>query len=149
MSRWGSRGYEKAPVVVLVCAALLSLVGCATNTEIHFAGPAKATLYLVDDGTRYVLPAVLALPQRDNPIELFKDSGGRPIRLVTADNARLRGFLYVYKQDFDQTELLAHNVFDLTDEQLEQLKGGSSVKVTGTSARSRPVYKVVLGLESK
>jgi len=125
------------------------------TTAIFFAAPKGAQLKITipaETGTgvrtvEYRFPALVKLAQELPPEKVKEDAGGRPIGMVLPDGTRLRGYLHVYMQKFDEVESLARVEFRLTEEDMAKLKSGKAVTVIGYSARNRPVYKINLGLE--
>jgi hypothetical protein len=142
---------KKTIMMMGMLSTILALVGCASS-RVHFEEPVGSKLILEPSGTQmdaktYTLPIAIDLPQTDNPITQDVNFGGRPVRMSLPDGTRLKGFLYVYKLNMDQVEKLAEVTFVLTGEQISKLKNGYAVTVSGYSPRSRPVYKMNLGLD--
>lgn len=123
------------------------LAGCATTSRVNFAGPEKARFTIVEEEKEHILPVVLDLEQTNDPEAKDIDVGGRPVRMVLPDGTKLQGFLYVYEAELDEAEKLAEVSFDLSAANIERLKKGESVTVSGFSSRNKPVYKIVLGID--
>ena len=141
----------KPTTTIAALGTIILLSGCASS-RVHFEEPIGARLFLDShgpkkEGVEYKLPVAIDLPQRESPKSLAADVGGRPIRMSLADGTKLKGFLYVYKLKMDQVERLAEVTFRLTDEQIAKIENGYAVTGFGYSARKRPVYKIILGLD--
>jgi len=132
---------------MVACGLAALLAGCARYSEVRLVAPEGAKLILVQDELEYAFPSMVKFRQRDSASRLHEDAGGREIHMLLPNGTRLRGYLSVYRISMGQTERLAEVPFLLTDEQLGKLKDGYAVSVFGYTARSRPVYKVVLGLD--
>lgn len=124
-------------------AAMFMAFGCTSTSKVHFREPEGATLRLEDQ--EYTLPEVIELRQRVSP-GAESMSRGTPVRMELPDGTRLRGFLHVYHINMDEVEELAEISFRLTQDQIEKLKDGHAVTVSGQSPRGRPVYKINLGV---
>src|ERR1051325_10561273 len=132
----------------LLLASGLFQAGCASvKWDIYFANPAKTKVMLPHRNASFVMPTMVELTQTEDSKKMNRDEGGEPIRMELPDSTRLKGYLYVFHCKLDQAEKLVRMEFSLTTDQVEKLKSGQAVSVTGLSSKGKPVYKITLGLE--
>lgn len=133
--------------LLLVLAGLLQ-AGCASpRSKIYFANPPMTKVMLPHRNASFVMPTIAELTQTEDAKELKRDEGGEPVRMELPDGTRLKGYLYVFHCKLDQAEKLAQMEFSLTQDRIQKLKTGEALTVTGLSSKSKPVYKITLGLE--
>lgn len=131
--------------LTLVAIALF-LGACNSTSRVHFEGPAKAKMSL--DGVSYTYPVSIDLPQSADVTMFRSNAGGKPVNISLPDGTKLRGFLHVYTIQMSQVEMLAKVSFSLTASDIQKLKSGHAVSKIGYSAGKKPVYKMILGLDS-
>lgn len=133
---------------LFLLAGGLFQAGCASvKSDIYFANPAQTKVMLPHRNASFVMPTMVELSQTEDSKKMNRDEGGEPIRMELPDGTRLKGYLYVFHCKLDQAERLVRMEFSLTTDQVDKLKGGQAVSVTGLSSKGKPVYKITLGLE--
>lgn len=133
---------------LLLIVTGLAQAGCASvKSDIYFANPAQTKVILPSRNASFVMPTMAELQQTENSKEMNRDEGGEPIRMELPDGTRLKGYLYVFHCKLDQAEKLVRMEFSLTMDEIDKLKSGQAVTVTGLSSKGKPVYKITLGLE--
>jgi hypothetical protein len=132
----------------LLIVTSLVQAGCASvKSDIYFANPAQTKVFLPSRNASFVMPTMAELKQTENSKEMNRDESGEPIRMELPDGTRLKGYLYVFHCKLDQAEKLVRMEFGLTMDEIDKLKSGQAVTVTGLSSKGKPVYKITLGLE--
>lgn len=126
--------------ILAVCAGL---TGCVSTSRVFFVEPADCVITL-PDGNMHKFPFATDLVQNEDPLT---GGSGMPIRMMLPDGTPLKGFMHVYKLNMTEVEKLAVVSFKLDAEQINKLKYGHAVTVSGFSAEDRLVYKMNVGLD--
>jgi uncharacterized protein YvpB len=119
------------------------MTGCTSTSRVFFVEPTD-TMITLPDGKMNKFPFATDLKQNEEP----KTGGaGEEISMTLPDGTPLKGFIHVYKLNMTEVEKLAVVSFKLDQEQINKLKNGHAVTVTGYSSEDRLVYKINVGLD--
>ena len=137
--------------IVALAVLALAFCGCGTMTAINFATPEGSKVTLKDKV--YTFPVTVPLTQRtQRPLP----ENGYPIKIDIADPdstngfMQVAGFMYVYKTELSDVDLMAVNYFRIPAEKIISLKQGAAVIIEGFSAdANKPLYRAVLGAKKE